>query len=223
MGCSRLGPDSALPAGIPASGVMARTSVGRLAREQALILAVRAGDKEALGELYAMHRAGALSFSRSLMRDGHDAEDVFHEAFTKTINAIINGSGPTENFGAYLFTAVRATSAYWWQRHYREFPAGAAVLGQDAALDPRLEAVTDRAGHEHILAALQSLPERWQKVLWYTDVLGLKPREIAPLMGIAPNAVSSLALRARKSLRAAYVELLHANTQARNTVAGPDA
>jgi RNA polymerase sigma factor (sigma-70 family) len=194
----------------------------RHAREQALILAVRAGDNEAMGRLYTLHRADALSFSRSLTRNVQDAEDVFHEAFTKTINAIVNGAGPTENFGAYLFTAVRATSAYWWKRHYREFPVEAAVLDHNIGLDPRLEAVIDNAGNEHILAALQSLPERWRKVLWYADVQGLKPRHIAPLMGIEPNAVSSLVLRARKALRAAYAELLHAAAQRSSPVSGPD-
>ncbi|MDR6688248.1 DNA-directed RNA polymerase specialized sigma24 family protein [Arthrobacter sp. 1088] len=71
----------------------------------------------------------------------------------------------------------------------------------------------EHGAHDHVLAALQSLPERWQKVLWYTDVLQYKPREIAPLLGIAPNAVSALVLRARKGLRAAYAELLNTHNQ----------
>jgi DNA-directed RNA polymerase specialized sigma24 family protein len=157
----------------------------RHAREQALILAVRAGDNEAMGRLYTLHRADALSFSRSLTRNVQDAEDVFHEAFTKTINAIVNGAGPTENFGAYFFTAVRATSAYWWKRHYREFPVEAAVLDHNIGLDPRLEAVIDHAGNEHILAALQSLPERWRKPPVGGSSRGTwaRRRACSPLMG----------------------------------------
>jgi hypothetical protein len=71
--------------------------------------------------------------------------------------------------------------------------------------DDQLETVLDSQDHQRVLAALQSLPKRWQTVLWYTDVLQEKPRNIAPLMGIAPNAVSALVLRARKGLRQAYL------------------
>lgn len=177
-------------------------------REQALLLAVREGHKDALGVLYETHRPDALAFARSLVRSSHDAEDVFHEAFTKTINAITNGAGPMDNFPAYLSTAIRGTAASWWKRTARELPVENTDLDLPSDLDPRLDAVTDHhAAHDQILTALQSLPERWQKVLWYTDVQGHKPREIAPLMGIAPNAVSALILRARKGLRDAYTEL----------------
>lgn len=181
--------------------------------EGARILAARAGDQVALAELYESHRAGALAFARSLVRTAHDAEDVFHEAFTKTINAISNGAGPSENFPAYLNTAIRATAAGWWKRSTRELPVESTVLDQTAANDPRLEAITDHAEHTHVLTAIQSLPERWQRVLWYADVLQHKPRHIAPLMGIGPNAVSALLRRARQGLRAAHEEILIAHTE----------
>lgn len=182
------------------------------ARDQALILAVRDGDQDALGALYQTHRPKALAFSRSLVRDDHDAEDIFHEAFTKTMNALTNGAGPSDNFLAYLHTAVRSTAAGAWRRSSRELPAETINLDRPAAPDPRLEAIIDRADNEQVLAALQSLPGRWQKALWYADVLQEKPRHIAPLMGIAPNAVSSLVRRARQGLRTAYAEVLHSDT-----------
>jgi RNA polymerase sigma factor (sigma-70 family) len=194
------------------------------AREHAILLAVREGRKEALGVLYKIHRPDALAFARSLVRNSHDAEDIFHEAFTKTINAITNGAGPSDNFPAYLNTALRATAASWWKRNIRELPTENTALDLPAGLDPRLEAVTDHhRGHEHVLTALQTLPERWQKVLWYTDVLQQKPRETAPLLGITPNAVSALVLRARKGLRVAYADLLRAPTQTQaDAESGPD-
>lgn len=60
--------------------------------------------------------------------------------------------------------------------------------------------------HEHVLcAALQSLPARWQQVLWYADVLQETPHVIAPRMGLAPKAASALIRRARTGLRRAYL------------------
>jgi hypothetical protein len=52
------------------------------------------------------------------------------------------------------------------------------MLDHDATLDPRSEAVADGAGHEDIPAVRRALPERCQKVLWYTDILGPKRRHM---------------------------------------------
>ena len=55
--------------------------------------------------------------------------------------------------------------------------------------------------------AFQSLPERWQLVLWHLEVEGQKPADIAPLLGISANSVSALAYRAREGLRQAFVSM----------------
>ncbi|MGX9899614.1 hypothetical protein ACW0JT_06370 [Arthrobacter sp. SA17] len=42
--------------------------------------------------------------------------------------------------------------------------------------------------HEHVLrAALQSLPARWQQVLWYADMLQETPHVITPKDGAGPE------------------------------------
>lgn len=180
--------------------------------EQALILAVRAGDMDAVGVLYEKCRSNTLAFARSLVWETHDAEDVFHDAFTKSIKAITNGVGPSENFLAYLYTAVRATAAGRWRRNTRELPDESIDRYHGAPPLGPTDVGADHAAYEHVLTALRSLPIRWQRVLWYADVLQEKPRHIAPLMGITPNAVSALILRARRGLRAAYALQSQTNT-----------
>ena len=54
--------------------------------------------------------------------------------------------------------------------------------------------------------ALQSLPERWQTVLWHADVQQESPGRIGPLMGINVSDVPALVRRAREGLRRAYSE-----------------
>src|SRR5690606_3577112 len=49
-------------------------------------------------------------------------------------------------------------------------------------------------------------------VLWHTEVEDMRPRDIAPLLGLTPNAVSALAVRAREGLREAYLAA-HLNQQ----------
>ena len=147
-----------------------------------------------------------MGFARSLLRNEHDAQDVVQKAFRKTISAVDNGAGPEGNFRAYLYTAVRAGCSGWWRKNSREFPVETFVLEGPPEHDPALDAVDQASDHEHLLQALQSLPARWQQVLWYAEVLQEPPRVISQQMGLAPNAVSALIRRARKGLRKAYLE-----------------
>lgn len=58
--------------------------------------------------------------------------------------------------------------------------------------------------HDRVLAAMGCLPHRWQKALWYADVLQEQTNDIALAMGMAPAAVSALVQRARKGLRETF-------------------
>ena len=75
---------------------------------------------------------------------------------------------------------------------------------RDLSTTSGLETVLTVFEQEHVAAAMRSLPERWRTVLWYAEVMGEKPRNIAPILGLEPNAVSALLIRAKAGLRAAY-------------------
>ena len=175
-----------------------------LGSESELIGRVRAGDPEAMAVLYERYRDSGLRFTRSLMAGAQDAEDVFHDGFTKTVGAIRNGHGPTDVFGPYLNTSIRSVAMTFWKKSGRERPAPEKDLDPGPVEDPGLETVLSVSEHERVAAAMRSLPERWRTVLWHAEILGKRPREIAPVLGIEANAVSALLIRARTGLRAAY-------------------
>ena len=54
--------------------------------------------------------------------------------------------------------------------------------------------------------AFAQLPDRWQSVLWLTEVERLRPREVAEMLGISANNVSQLAVRARARLLERYLQ-----------------
>jgi hypothetical protein len=74
------------------------------------------------------------------------------------------------------------------------------------------------AGLERSLAAqaFARLPERWQAVLWHTEIEGQSPAEVAPILGLTANGVSALAYRAREGLRQAYLQVHLAETTDRH-------
>lgn len=181
-----------------------RTRVGAWGQESVLIAGVREADPAAMAELYEKHRGPGLRFAQALMSGPQDAEDVLHEAFAKAVSAIRNGYGPTRAFGPYLSTCIRSVANSLWKKQSRERPASDDFLDPGAVEDPGLENALSLFEHEDVAVVMRALPVRWRTVLWYAEVMGEPPRNIAPILGIEPNAVSALLIRARAGLRAAY-------------------
>ena len=168
-----------------------------------LITAVRDGDDAAFAELYRRHLESAKAAARSLTRSRADADDVVAEGFTRILQAIRNGGGPQLAFRPYLVTAVR-NAFYDRMRKDRRIDAGGEVPEVlDLAVLRQSDSSDDRALAARAFAAL---PERWQLVLWHTEVEGRTPAEVGPLLGLAPNAAAALAYRAREGLRQAYLQ-----------------
>ncbi|BBH16406.1 hypothetical protein Back2_06930 [Nocardioides baekrokdamisoli] len=180
-----------------------------------LISAVRAGDIEAYGTLFARHADAARRLARQLVSAG-DVDDLVSEAFSKVLGVLQRGGGPDLAFRAYLLTSLR-------RLHVDKLRASSRLTTTDdlTPYDPGVPFNdTVVSGFENATAAkaFASLPERWQQVLWHTEVEGQKPADIAPLLGMSANSVSALAYRAREGLRQAFVTM-HANDAAEDVCA----
>jgi RNA polymerase sigma factor (sigma-70 family) len=134
-----------------------------------LISAVRGGDLDAYGTLFERHVDAARRLARQLVPAG-DADDLVSDAFVKVMGVLQRGGGPDLAFRAYLLTAVRRLQV-------DRFRAGSRLHTTDDmdAFDPGVP-FRDTAveGFESAAAAraFASLPERWQLVLWHTEVEG---------------------------------------------------
>ena len=167
-----------------------------------LISAVRGGDLDAYGTLFERHVDAARRLARQLVPAG-DAEDLVSEAFVKVLGVLQRGGGPDLAFRAYLLTAVRRLQV-------DRFRAGSRLHTTDdmEAFDPGVpfrDTAVEGFESAAAAAAFASLPERWQLVLWHTEVEGDKPADIAPMLGMSANSVSALAYRAREGLRQAFL------------------
>lgn len=168
-----------------------------------LILKVRDGCRDSETELYQRHKPRALAVAYRHTDTPSEAEDIVAESFFRVFDSLRRGLGPDEFFRAYLLTVVSreafarndAASKEFLTDEFSEFEAGAR----------HSDDVLNRAEASFAINAFKSLAERWRAVLWYTEIEGMRPREIAPLLGVTPNAVATLALRAREALREAYL------------------
>ena len=162
-------------------------------------------------ELYRRHVDAAMAVGRHLTGSKADAEDVVSEAFARVLSALQRGAGPEMAFRPYLLTSVR-NAFYDRMRKDKRLDVTDEVPEDMGRVLAAAASSDDEEERRLAATAFASLPERWQLVLWHTEVEGRSPAEVAPLLGLAPNAVAALAYRAREGLRQAY---LNAHIQAR--------
>ena len=137
------------------------------------------------------------------MTSSLDADDLVQEAYARIYQSILRGGGPTGSFRAYLFTSIRNTAA-GWGRARRETTSDDLEMIEDPATSER--ATEDALDRSITVQAFRSLPSRWQEALWYSEIEGMKPAEVAPLLGMKPTAVAQLTFRAREGLREAWIQ-----------------
>lgn len=173
------------------------------AADAELLARAREGDREAYAELWRRHQGAGLRMARAFT--SLEAQDLVAQAYTVTLEALQHGRGPSGAFRPYLYAVIRnlANRAHHGRR---ELPVEDIVAVADRAEPQSAPAPGGSPDHTLIAKAFATLPERWQTVLWYTEVEGLPPRKVAPLLGIGENAVSALAHRAREGLRDAWIQ-----------------
>ncbi|MDT0326833.1 sigma-70 family RNA polymerase sigma factor [Nocardiopsis lambiniae] len=176
-----------------------------LTGDSEFIRRVRDGETSAYAVLYERHAASARGLARQLLRSDAEVEDAVAEAFTRVLSVIQRGGGPTDSFRPYLLTAVR-NAAYDRGRGEKRQVVTDDMESLDPGVpfvDPALEGLE----RSLIARAFLSLPERWQAVLWHTEIEGAKPSEAAAVLGLNANGVAALAYRAREGLRQAYLQM----------------
>jgi RNA polymerase sigma factor (sigma-70 family) len=182
------------------------TPIGRTARaatsDDELLARARRGDAEAYGELWRRHAGPGRAIARRFAAYD-EADDLVAEAFARILSTMQRGGGPISGFRPYLITTIRNVARRWAEKP-RNIQVDDFDQFEDPATveDPAIAAL-DRT---LTLTAFRSLPERWQTVLWYSEVEGMDPQDIAPFLGMTPNATAALAYRARAGLRAAWLK-----------------
>ncbi|MBK4348856.1 sigma-70 family RNA polymerase sigma factor [Lacisediminihabitans changchengi] len=170
--------------------------------DESLVLLARAGDRGAFAELWRRHARSGMRVARQFTSSS-EADDLVSEAYARIYQRVLAGGGPDGAFRPYLYTTIRNLAARWGSSNRSiavedigEFED--VVEGDDPATVALDRTLTARA--------FRSLPERWQSVLWYTEVEGMDPHEVAPIMGLSANGVAALSYRAREGLRKAWLQ-----------------
>ena len=121
-----------------------------------------------------------------------DVDDLVQEAFSRLLKA--HDSGPIANPRAFLFVVSR-NLAFNQLRHLKyERPHGAKEVDPLSIIDdvnspPESAAVKEEL--QHLIEAIQSLPERCRQVMTLRKIYGFSQKEVAKKLGISVHTVEA--------------------------------
>lgn len=158
----------------------------------------QAGDRQALGFLYAHYADNVYGYVRSIVLDHHEAEDVTQHVFAKLINVIDKYEERDVPFFAWILRVARNVAVDHLRRQ-RSIPVGEVRVGDVGRGDPAGGRMND------LRDALFMLPKDQREVLVLRHFLGLSPPEIAERTGRSEGSIHGLHHRGRKALRAELI------------------
>jgi RNA polymerase sigma-70 factor (ECF subfamily) len=172
--------------------------IGADPREQGLIEAAQAGDRQALDALLRLHYDRVYAICRRMTGNDHDALDATQDALI----ALTRGLSRYDGRAAFSTWAYRVTTNACLdelrRRRRRPVPAAELMIDASNGSGPSLDqTVTDRITIDDALA---TLPPDFRAPVVLRDVLGLDYAEIGDVLGIPPGTVRSRIARGRKAL-----------------------
>jgi RNA polymerase sigma-70 factor (ECF subfamily) len=150
------------------------------------------------------HLRAAYNLARWLLKNDHDADDVFQEATLRALRYIDGYDAEGSGMRTWLLAIVRNASYAWLQKN------GKPEVPEQPAADPSLNPeqwLLIRASAEQVNAALQELGAELREVIVLRELEGLSYKEIAEVAHVPIGTVMSRLSRARRALQARLVDV----------------
>ena len=163
---------------------------------EGLMAGVAAGDQEALGQLYHHARTAVFGLALSILRHGHDAEDVTQDTFVRAWEKA-EQYRPQGTPMAWLLAIARNLALMKLRERARtqDLPP---EDWESFSIDSHDVTTEDRTV---LTAALSTLSDEERQIIMLHVTAGLKHREIAQLLELPLSTVLSKYRRALSKLK----------------------
>jgi RNA polymerase sigma-70 factor (ECF subfamily) len=164
-----------------------------MAVDRALITAAQAGDNKAIALLLEQTQPDIRRYAQYNCRSSNDVEEAVQEVLIQIYRNIAS-LRTVGAFSGWLFAIVRRTC---WQ-------LARAILGNTLPLRAEsieLATLSDSQLRIDLTDALQSLPERYRRVVLMRDIEEMTINEIAEALSLSREAVKGRLHRGRGMIR----------------------
>lgn len=181
-----------------------------------LVERFRAGDPDAVREVYRAYAGPVTTVARSIVRDRELAADVVQQTFTKAWRAAQTFEGNRE-LAPWLYSIARRT-AIDVLRSESKPTRGGHEPETDVGVQPEtFERTWERY---EIRLAIDELPEGEREVIRRSHLIGETHEQIAADLGIPIGTVKSRSARAHRRLAAALSHLVENQNGSGDVVEG---
>ncbi len=179
------------------SSLTVKTTVDKspeMVRRVSLAVArAKAGDREALRDLYVIYSGNVYGYVRSILHDDHEAEDVTQQVFTKLITHLDRYDESGGSFFSWLVRMAHNLAIDQLRRN--------RLVPTESVFEPSAGYGLDRDPGGTVQDALATLPADQREVVFLRHIVGLTPGEIASLLGKTESSVHGLHHRGRRALQ----------------------
>jgi RNA polymerase sigma factor (sigma-70 family) len=165
-----------------------------LARDEALVAQIRAGNHAAFEVAFERHASGVLSFCRHMLGSREAAEDAVQQTFASAYSDLLRSEREVR-LKPWLFKIAR-NRCISMLRAAREQPTDELAV-ETAGLH---EQVQRRADLRELLGDLADLPAQQRAALVLSELADLSHQEIAEVLGVKTHKIKGLVFRARSGL-----------------------
>jgi RNA polymerase sigma-70 factor, ECF subfamily len=166
---------------------------------------LRASDREAFAEVFAMLRPDLLRYVDSIIYDGATSHDLVQDVFIGLWERR-ERLDPDQSMKALLFRMARNRALN--HRRFLRVRSGEMPLVETTAASPPLVSDLETANLvRHLREWIDRLPERQREAIELTRFAGLSHREAATVMDISPRTLNNHLVRALATLNEHRVAL----------------
>jgi RNA polymerase sigma-70 factor (ECF subfamily) len=168
-----------------------------------LIERFKAGDPDAIREIYRRHSGAVFTVARSIIADRELAAEVVQQTFVKAWTAAARFEGTSE-LAPWLYSIARHAAIDAIRAESKPTRGGHAPEVDRAVQHETFEQTWERF---EVRRAIDGLPATEREVVRRSHLLGYTHEQIADQLGIPIGTVKSRSGRAHKRLAAALAHL----------------
>ncbi len=174
--------------------------LSRRIEEEILLLKIRHSDQQAFAVVYDRYVDPLYRYVSFRVRSPELAQDLSSELFLKVWQHLTSERAPNVlNLRAYLYQVARNLVADYYRTAQETLPLDEAL--EVSGVRGNVASVERNVTLGEVERAIAKLKPEWQEVVLLAHVEGLKPGDIAPIIGRTPVATRVLLHRALAELK----------------------